>query len=434
MIVKKKQLLFYWLIFLLASFAYEKPVLILSSIDRLNPRLFDIVSILGIFLLPFTKKIEVKNLIFEKYKQLIIWFGICSFLSLIIYSFPSEIDIYIIYYYISYLQELFVLFIAVRVIAEINSLETIFKVFLWSGIFVFGYSYYEYFYGVAGELEFAPGKFVMKPEGVIWGPFGNTYFQIATYLPLVFILIFGYASTLKGIKSKLIYGISAITAWPLLYTGSRTGLALLIISLLVFMFFRFKGYYAGIVILLISVLILFSLKGGEFETINRLENMENNKSNSISSRITIFEEFELGSYVEDGILLPFFGGGFYVAPTNGNYRIGYGFHNIYIFAFEQSGVFGLILFISFLASASKYLFKGLISFSSRKGSLEYVFLAATLSYLISEIIVGLAGHSFWRGFATNNFNTLRILILILATSLIFSKKHSLIEVENSAKA
>ncbi|MFD1079565.1 hypothetical protein, partial [Longispora fulva] len=296
-----------------------------------------------------------------------------------------EINGFTVYYYGSYLQELFVLFIAARVISEINSLENIFKIFLWSGLFVFAYSYYEYFYGVAGEVEFAPGKYIIKPEGVIWGPFGNTYFQIATYLPLVFILIFGYASTLKGAKSKIVYGVSALTAWPLLFTGSRTGLGLLVITLLIYLILRFKAYYAGVIILFISIIILFSIEGNKFQTIDRLENMENNSSNSILSRFMIFEEFDLNSYTENGVLVPFFGGGFYVAPTHNNFRIGYGFHNIYIFALEQAGVIGLFLFLSFLTTAYKILKKGLRSFSTDKSSLEYVFIAASLSYLISEI-------------------------------------------------
>lgn len=432
MILERKKILILWFLFLLASFAYEKPIFIISNMDRINPRLFDIATILALFILPFTKSIRLQNPIFLKYKYLLIWFGVCVIFSLLIYGFPFEINSYILFYYFKYLQELFVLWVASKILMEFIPLKWTFRIFILSGLFVFLYSIYEFNYGMVGEIEFAPGKFVMKPPGVIWGPFGNTYFQIANYLPFLFIITYGFATLYKGTKRILLYLCSGFIAWPLFFTGSRTGLALLLISLAVFLLVRYRIYYSIWVVVFISLLAItfFTIFNNQnIQTLDRLEGMENNENNSIISRITLFEEFQIDSYAEDGILLPLFGGGFYVAPANGNFRIGYGFHNIYVFAFEQAGLIGFILFIALLRKSYKILREGLKYFKPNKRSLEYVFIATVFSYFIAEIITGFAGHTFWRGFATNNFNTLRILILIMAFSLIYSNNDGSIQIE-----
>ncbi|WP_265162985.1 O-antigen ligase family protein [Salinimicrobium tongyeongense] len=420
MILKRKNILIGWFLFLLASFAYEKPIAILSSIDRLNPRLFDIATFTALFILPYLKKEKSFNPLFSKYKNLILWFGACAVFSLVVYSFPVEINQYVIFYYLKYLQELFILYVVYKILMQFVPVKQALIVFLLSGLFVFGYSLYEFYYGVVGEIEFAPGKFINKPVGIIWGPFGNTYFQIATYLPLLFILLLGYASIFTGLKRYILYLISFLIAWPLLFTGSRTGLGLLLITLTIYFVLRYKFSYGLVLVAIFSIVVLFAtnnLSDKSFQTVERLETMESHDSNSLVGRLTIFSDFSLEKYTSDGILMPFFGGGFYVAPIDDKFRIGYGFHNIYVFAFEQAGLFGLFFFLLFLKEAFNYLKKALNLYSVNRKSIEFVFIAGVFSYFIAELIVGLAGHTFWRGFATNNFNTLRIIVLLMAVAL-----------------
>jgi len=177
--------------------------------------------------------------------------------------------------------------------------------------------------------------------------------------------------------------------------------------------------YTIILSSLLAVFIIYNselLMNDEFQTIQRLESMEETDFNSIQARITNFLNFDITSYEEGGILMPFIGGGFYVAPVNGNFRIDYGVHNIFLFSFEQAGLLGFILFISVLITSNRQLRKGIKLFKKNKG-VEFIFLTAVFSYFIASLIIGIAGHTFWRGFATNNMNTLRLAILIIASNV-----------------
>lgn len=422
----RKKILRIWFVILLLSFAYEKPLLILSSMDRLNPRLFDIVSFFGVLIWPLTRQIGTKNIILKKWKYIIWWFGICCFFTVAFYNFDSVINNFSIFFYIQYLQELFVLYIAARILSEGFKVLLIMKIFLISGVFLFLYSIYELNFGKYGVLEFAPGKFTTKPEGVIWGPFGNTYFQIANYIPFIFIMIIAFSTSLRGFNKKFVICFSLISAFPLLYTGSRTGIGLLVLTVSIFFFLYLKKVKVHYLILFLVAFSVFhnitdQLGTDSNKTFERLEEMEENKSNSIGGRFLYFLDFDLSSYADNGVYVPYFGAGFYVAPIKGNFRIGYGFHNIYVFAFEQAGLIGLILFILFLKQSINSLRKR-IRYYKNRDVLSYSFTIGIYSFLIAEVILGIAGHTFWRGFATNNMNTLRILMLIIATSPLIYKK------------
>lgn len=426
MYINRKKILKYWLVFLLLSFAYEKPLFILSNIDRINPRLFDVVTLLGFLVIPYTRQRGKVNEVFKKWSHVVLWFGICCLFTIVFYGFTEIANSYSIFYYIKYLQELFVLFVAARILSEGVDIELVLKSFVVSGLFMFLYAYYELNFGTFGELEYAPGKYTIKPEGVVWGPFGNTYFQIANYIPLVFILIFAFASIKRGVKRNLYLFIALLCAWPLLYTGSRTGIGLLVLTFVIYIFFKVKSIkFHYIVIILLGLIIFDNLptenKSESIKTIERLDAMEDHDENSISARFLLFLDFDIFAYEKGGDYLPYFGGGFYVAPINGYYRIGYGFHNIYMFAIEQSGLIGLVLFLLFLKKAVSSV-KKKMSYYKNKNPLAHAFTIAVFSFLIAEIILGIAGHTFWRGFATNNINGLRILILIIATSPILLPK------------
>jgi O-antigen ligase len=383
---------------------------------------------LGFFILPLVikKSNHSINPVFRRWKYLVYWFGVCALLSVIFYGFPTQINSYILFSYVKYLQELFVLFLVAKITITIIPLEEIINTVIISGIFVLIYSFYELYYGEFGPLEYAPGKYVYKPEGVIWGPFGNTYFHIANFLPLVVIIGISYASKFRGIKKILLYLLSIVIAIPLFYTGSRTGLFLLLFSLIIYIFIRYKFIYSLLISLILFSLVLFTFNeigSEEFTTLERLDNMETNEYNSIADRILYFVNFDISSYEANGLLVPFIGGGFYVAPIDGHFRIDYGFHNIFIFSFEQAGLIGFILFIYFLIITYRQLNNGLKSLK-RTNSISYLFIASVFSYFIASLIIGIAGHTFWRGFTTNNMNTMRLVVIILATNVYFytSKK------------
>lgn len=415
-----------WLLFLIASFAYEKPILNLTSFDRLNPRLFDVATITGLLILPMVFKTKVFNPVFRTYRNMIIWFGVCCVLTLLVYQFPVNMNVYVLFYYVNYLQELFVVYLAVKICYEILPIKAINILFVCIGLYLFVYAFFEYKFGVAGQVEYAPGKFIQKPAGVVWGPFGNTYFQISNYLPFVVVMIFSYASTFRGAKRMGLIGVSILAGWPLLYTGSRTGLSLLLGVVFIFILLRYKTVYAlgiSIVLLAFCGIVFYKFSNAdEYNTISRGVSQEDEHSaNSIENRVLLFEDFDMQSYAKGGAFVPYFGGGFYVAPRNNGFRVGYGFHNIYVFPFEQAGILGVVFFYLFIRASLRGLWKSK-RIVKNKISYEYMFLLSVISYWVASLLIGVAGHTFWRGFATNNLNTLRILTLVIATSFYYRAK------------
>ncbi|GJM61499.1 O-antigen ligase family protein [Persicobacter diffluens] len=410
--ITNSRILSIWFVLLLLSFCYQKPILFLSSIDRINPRLFDIVSILGVlFYFRFgDAKRPVKMLLWWKY--LVLWFCFLTIITIFFYDFPGSINQYVLFYCFKYIQGYFILLLVSKL--EFKLIPLVIKTCFVGGVFVFVYCVFEFFYGEYGSVEFSPGKFVNKPMGVIWGPFGNTYFQIANYLPLLSSVIFGYS---YAKKNGLLYKLFAVLlSFPLLFTGSRTGLGLLLVSLALITIFN-KDFYFLFITAFLALIVSFSSwsdKLLETNTISRMVAMENNEHNSISDRVNLIDEFDISKYHDNGHFLPFFGGGIFVAPRDGKFRIGYGFHNIYVYVFEQSGVVGFLIFLTFIAHTIKGLIINVIA--NRSDAVTYFFVISVLCFFISQLITGVSAHSWWRGFATNDMNTLRLIILLIAST------------------
>lgn len=103
--------------------------------------------------------------------------------------------------------------------------------------------------------------------------------------------------------------------------------------------------------------------------------------------------------------MPVVGSGFYVSPVKDHYRIGYGFHNNYIFAFEQMGVMGLILFLSLLFRVLKESFR--IRSKNDIGAIMF-------SFTTVLCFANMTGQIFWQGFGTCDMNTLIIYLMTLS--------------------
>ena len=184
---------------------------------------------------------------------------------------------------------------------------------------------------------------------------------------------------------------------------------------------------ASIVLGIVSVLLLMS--PGEFvekaarssATIRRLVGFETNRggANSVSARVGLGLDsvtiFTSGSYSWQGARLPVFGGGFYAVPhSNGpriaKYRIGYGIHNAFLFPFEQGGIPAFVLFLIFVSVTIKYCWRA-TRFPNETDK----------QFAVGVICVGAAflpcmwvGQIFWRGFGTENFNTMLVVLFVLA--------------------
>ncbi|SDH02385.1 hypothetical protein [Winogradskyella thalassocola] len=416
-----------WFLILLLSFSYDKPILILTSLDRFNPRLSDVATILGvIWYFNFNAKFNIDNVVLSAYKKLVIWFTICTVFSILIYGFPLNIDAFSIYYLFKYYQELLVCYLVLCYMSVYEiPYERIFKILIIGGVFVALYSILEYLTPGDIEVEISPGKFVTKPNGFVWGPYTATYFQIANYSPIVGFITLAYAIYKKGLYKWALIAVSFLVFWPSLVSGSRTAIGFILV-LFAIAFFKDVKFRVLIIVMLSTVVVYFgfnidalyeTILSSDSETIARMQRFEESGShNSIEGRFEYvfvwFERFPM--YVYNGILVPVFGGGFYVAPMNGAFRIGYGWHNIFIFAIEQAGVIGLILFIKFIKRGYAVIGNHIKKLEINSAKRQFVF--AVFVIFIAMFVLGIGGsHTFWEGFSTGNFNLFRMVLITLAT-------------------
>jgi O-antigen ligase len=410
-----------WVFLLFFSFAYEKPLLIISSLDKVNPRLFDLVLFFGLFFL-LKHPIKYNNRIFKLWSYIIFWFTFCCFLGLVIFSFPINVKQLMIYFLFEYYKGLFIILIFLTIPKNQDTLKSVILGIIVGGLFVSAYCVYEFTTGVT-EVLLTEGKSLIKPAGMVWGPYIGSYFEIAVYLPFAITISLVTSLYLKGKNKILLLTLTIFMSWPIFFTGSRTAIFLFLLCLIIISIFSIKKSFSVILSFTIIIIMLssftnyldFIYKGNE--TIDRLQRFESGKQefNSVSSRLSILTQHDIYLY-DEATLLPLIGGGFYVVPMEGKYRVGYGIHNIFLFPLEQSGIIGLILFIIFVYITFSVLWKGLRLIDKNK--LEYWFVLGVLVYFVASLLIGLAGHTFWRGFTTYNFNTLRILSLVIATLVI----------------
>jgi hypothetical protein len=425
--VRTKQWHFYWLCGLILSFSYEKPLLYLTSYDRTNPRLFDVFAIIGIIVaLQNRQSGTYVPVSYQYWKTLVLWFCVCAVVWSVSSLLPFEYARFSIFFAGMYLVGFFVISCAIMIPINEEQKKILLMVSVFGGVFVAIYCTYEYLTG-GTEIQILDDKSVAISEGTLVGPFGVSYFQLVQHQCLSFCMACALAAREKKAFKRLAWGAVALfISWPLFFSGSRTGLALFVVSLLV-LFVLNKELRKMLTTIFIFLIIVFAFAGNSIQdqfmsgrTGQRLQDYSDG-GNSISSRVSMFQNFDITSYTWSGAVVPFIGAGFYVAPIYvkevPQYRVDYGFHNIYIFAFEQSGVVGLILFLAFL----RYTLKGLSTLRSSGSEIDRFFAYALTAFIIAEMVSGFFGQIFWRGFGTGNFNTYLILMLVLAS--IPTEKH-----------
>lgn len=410
---------FYWLCGLMLSFSYERPLAYLTPFDRTNPRLFDLFLITGIlFILPRLRHHVSLPKSFKIWGFLVAWFSFCAVLwtGLLDWNYA----IFSLFCAAKYVGGLIAIYMAIRIPLNNHRKRTIHGILVVSGVFVAIYCIPEYFSGNSSVLV-RQGLEVNLGKGVLVGPFGASYFQLAqtSSLYFAFALTF-FLSSRRKIMHYMGPLISIFIAWPLFFSGARTGLALVLISLAVLIIIekRLRKVFFSLMLFILLLGFVFDasfvsegLKSGT--TIQRLENNQEG-AHSIGKRMSQTFNFSWSSY-KAGNLLPLIGGGFYVAPVSlgGNnyyYRIDYGIHSIYLFALEQAGILGLILFLWFLFASAKSLLRRIKS----RHSIDQKFAKAFIAYFVATLIVGIGGHNFWQGFGSGNYNSLFMICLLIS--------------------
>lgn len=426
MSASKRELL--WLIGLILSFAHERPILILTSMDRINPRLFDVMVVIGIlFVLPGLRRSVRPPRGFYHWARIVTIFVCCA----IIYAavlLPFEYGKFSLFFAAKYIEGLLAIYIAVRIPLSQQQKRKVMWSIAIGGTYVAAYSIYQYHTPTAGQMvEIAPGKFVSYYTNILTGPLGYSYFHIAQFSSLAAIVTLALIETVNGIAMR--GGIVALTgfvSWPLLFSGSRTGLALLVLSLSAGVLLL-RGARSRVIILLVAIGSALTVVTGvtnltmleESTTFSRLVESEGS-GNSIENRLASIFWFDLDKY-KWGAVMPLIGAGFYVAPTidgnSENYRVGYGFHNTYLFALEQGGILALAAFFYFLYKTIRNL-----NLVRKVGAAsDHAFAIAALSYILASLPLYLAGQIFWMGFGTGHFNALILIVLLIASKPVWTE-------------
>ena len=402
----------YWPFFLLISFAYELPFLKFSGIDRFNIRLFDICFIIGIFL--FGNRIfhPTKNVIVNIWEYIVLWMTVCVTLYFLVS--PLRYSLFSVFYLWKYIEG--VLVVRMFYLSKDSiTVKDVQNVFIGIGIFIALYSIPQYMSKDYFQIEISKGNPIIYPPGTILGPYNTTYFALAQIVPICSLFTAEKILNEKKIINIVLYVLLLIfISYPALCCGSRTALFLWFFSL--FGLFLYKKKILEMVILCVFVTISLlmvsfyqniSLKDFVLKnsyTLSRSQKLEEDRgSSTIEERVLKGTTYEFSKY-DNSVLLPVIGGGFYVAPINGKSRIGYGAHNNYVFAFEQLGIIGLVLFLYFLFKFMSGLKKNKLN---KMASIMY-------PYILSLIVIGISGQTFWRGFGNGNINTLLILLMSLS--------------------
>ena len=398
---KKNNVYTVWIFLVVFSFFYELPLVALTF-DRLNPRLLDVVFIIGVIIYLVNRPAKPKaNQVYTKWRWIVFWFLVCAIFSAV-FLLPSTYKLFCLLAAFRYLESLILLKITLSMPID---KKVVFNAAYLGLLLDSVYCIFQY--GHPTVREISPGNFVTVEY--LTGPLSSSYFEISQLLPMAAILILALVEEIVMSRTKrLFFQISTILmCWPLLFTGSRTGLLLGLISMIVFLIFRKnRNYFLIIAMVGMSVVIInhFDKETSVLYTITRAMSLEENEHDNIDERIEVARMFDFESY-DNALMMPFFGAGFDVAPVKGNYRVDYGVHSMYLYPLEQSGVIGFILFISFIWFCLKYFYK--------KRTINPLVMGA-FAYLVAMMITGIGAHNFWREFSSGNVNTFIVLVFCLA--------------------
>ncbi len=421
---------FYWLCFLVFSFFYELPLVELTSMHRVNPRLFDIATIIGVMcIFPTLNQPSRQPKLFKIWTKLVIWFTFCAVIWMAWLPW-EEAAKFSIFYSLKYLQGVFVVYLVTRIrISSEQKLKLMYCVLL-GGIVVALYAIPEYREG-ATKRDIGGGKVVHRAPGTVFSCLGPSYGHVGSISPLALCVCLSMLLVSKRCWTLLVLG--AFLAWPSMVCGSRSGLFSIILAYgFGFLFInRLKAY--SIVGGAFLVMVLFSgvieipsvekLKDSSRSISRTLETEENATHNTIAGRIFFTDSYDLSLYSWQGARLPIIGGGFYAVPhtINGqlNYRIAYGVHNGYAFAFEQGGIVALIFLMFFLW----YCFRDLRRAQKSKNLVDKAFATAVLMFFIISLLRSLVSNIFWLGNGMEHFSILMLLMYVLSSTPTVSRNY-----------
>lgn len=412
---------FLWLCGLILSFAYELPIWYPTSYDRVNPRLFDLMFFVGVLtVLPNLRRGVRLPSLFRIWAAIVVVFCFCA-LVWTVSILPWEYGQFSMFFAAKYIEGLIVIYIAVKIPLDERQKRIIHRLVVCGGVFVALYSIPQYGNATI-EWKISGGKIVPSFGGAIFGPLSRSYFHVGLFSVLSFAMTLCLVPAIRNIwRSWFCLGLAFFVAWPALACGSRAAFAGVVIVLLVSVFLRPILIRKCLALVILAACFIhvadvnieaiykedMSLGLKRFETYS-------DSPNSILDRLMI--QYSIDQYMLDGLPVPFVGAGFGVAPVDDgmgslHYRVGYGIHNSYLFAFEQGGIMAFVLFLVFLYCAVRCLNRTLKS----RMAIDRQFALGLSAYMAFLLANAFAGQAFWRGFDTANFNTYVVLLLMMVT-------------------
>ena len=391
-----------------AAFCYELPLIEITSYDRLNPRLVDVMTVVAFF---FTSwKRNKSNKLLRAWELLTIVFVLAALISFAA-LLPINYGYFSIFFAIKYIETLVGLYILTGFNWQNHHIDKLLRFFCYGIIFAGAWGLLQLLGVIPTERYLPNGELVVVPPGIVLASFGVTYFHSGVMGAL------GCGVALLLLERKAIFFpmfLLALAASLFLatFSGSRGALAMAIIIITI-MVIRNRRLllFACIAGIIAATSGVATLVEDYSATSARLES--STEKNSVTQRLGA-DYFDLfGETINyHGIKLLLVGGGFYAVPMpdgNGDpkYRVSYGFHNIYFFAIEQAGLLAFFAMLSFFYLSIKHAVR------NRKNS----YATCGLAIIIGIMLIGWTGQIFLHGFGTENMITLQVFLIILLSSM-----------------
>jgi hypothetical protein len=418
---------FLWLCALVLSFCYERPLAELTAMDRVNPRFFDVVFLIGVFgILP---GLTARRPLIQPFKY---WIGIVAVFCVCaaVWSpfFPFYYGKYSIFFALKYLQGLLAVYMALQIPISTQQKKILHYMVIIGGIVVALYAVPGYQRG-GGRLIFAKGEKELEyTQGAFFSSLGLNYFHVAMFSTLSSVMAIAMVNQARTTFGSLFwFGLGVFVGWPAFFCGARAGVVGCLFGWAAVWFFSkasAKGFLLATGILAFSFMFLFARGKAPLEYlieksvgIKRLVTIEQQVGRgAILERLEAMSPRRLALYKWQGLRVPFIGAGFYVAPHTQEdgtrrYRVGYGIHNSYLFALEQGGLAAFVLFFMFLYSCWRHLH---VMIKPSQYPSDRAFAIGMYAYLAALVPVMLGGQVFWHGFGKVNYNSYTILLFMLA--------------------
>ncbi len=395
----------FWCGLLLLSLSYELPLHELTSYDRLNPRLFDVVLVLAAVFSGW--RLRVKDAFVGSWLAVTLIFVMIGGLSFG-FLLPGEYRYFSLFYSIKYIEILLFLLIISGFDWNREQIATLIKCFA-IGVALAGVWGLLQKLGILPSERFLPnGEQINLSRGAVLATYGPTYFHSG---------VMGAMGATAALALRMQNRISWLLFLPLfasgaflaIFAGSRAGLALLLIACSLILFRRSLYVVLGVGVVSVVLLLpgVLDYLTGESITVQRILDTEH--SNSVENRISMGSLAQFGRLIDyHGAGLLLYGGGFYAVPMPDlsglvKYRVGYGIHNIHLFPLEQAGILGFFASLTFWVVA---LAKGLRARTTIMG-------ASGLALLASIFAIGWAGQIFFLGFGTENMLAAQLGVIFL---------------------